>query len=98
MSVVLSNAKPLAAQLFSASPEHIHLDPVLNGRYERDIPEVQDAVKNLAASIEAHGQQTPAKVRQDKDGKVILVYGYCRYHAVKLINERRAKAGERLLK
>jgi ParB-like chromosome segregation protein Spo0J len=79
--------------LQSDLPKNIILDPVLNGRYERNTPEVKATVEALAASIKANGQNTPAKVRKTADGKPLLVFGYCRYHAVELINAEERKNG-----
>jgi hypothetical protein len=73
-------------------PENIILDPLLNGRYERDTPEVKAAVLALAADIAAHGQHTPVKFRKNDAGKPVLVFGYCRWHAVNHLNKQlRAK-------
>lgn len=84
--------KRTSTALVADLPENIVLDPVLNGRYERDNPEVKAAVEALAADIQVHGQRTPVKFRKNDAGQPVLTFGYCRYHAVALINKRlRAK-------
>lgn len=73
-------------------PENILLDAELNGRVE--VTDVED----LAADIEANGQRTPVLIRKNDAGQPVLVYGHRRWRAVKLINQRRAKRGEPLIK
>jgi ParB-like chromosome segregation protein Spo0J len=102
-AVVFANetTKRTSNVLVADYPENIILDPILNGRYERDTPEVKAAVEALAADIQAHGQTTPVKFRKNDAGQPVLVFGYSRFHAVNLINKRlRAKgtAEDQLLK
>jgi hypothetical protein len=94
MVVNFSNdtTKRTSTPLVADYPENIVLDPQLNGRYERDNPEVKAAVEALAADIQVHGQRTPVQFRKNDAGQPVLVFGYNRYHAVALINKRlRAK-------
>jgi ParB-like chromosome segregation protein Spo0J len=103
MNVSFSNdtTKRTSTLVVADYPENIVLDPQLNGRYERDNPDVKAAVEALAADIQAKGQDTPVKFRKNDAGQPVLVFGYCRYHAINLINKKlRAKgtSEEQLLK
>lgn len=102
MAVTFTNdTTKRTSTLVADLPENIVLDPQLNGRYERDNPEIKAAVEALAADILANGQRTPVKLRKNDTGLPVLVFGYCRYHAVNLINKRlRAKgtADDQLVK
>lgn len=54
-------------------------------------------IRNLAESILAQGQLQPVIVRKSKDGNVTLSAGFCRYLAVKMINEdKMSSTGEEL--
>jgi ParB-like chromosome segregation protein Spo0J len=75
-------------------PENIQIDPELTGRASYTDADLE----SLAADIEANGQRTPVKIRKDDAGQPLLVFGSRRLGAIALINKRRAKAGEPLLK
>lgn len=93
MAVIFANdTTKRTSTLVADYPENIVIDPQLNGRV--DSTEVDD----LAADIEANGQRTPVKIRKNNAGQPVLVFGHRRWRAVKLINQRRAKKGEALLK
>jgi ParB-like chromosome segregation protein Spo0J len=93
MAVVFANeTTKRTSTLVADYPEHILLDPQLNGRIE------PTDVDDLAADIEKNGQRTPVLVRKNDAGQPVLVYGHRRWRAVKLLNSRLAKKGEPLIK
>jgi ParB/RepB/Spo0J family partition protein len=62
-------------------PEHLEIDPALNGRHE--LPDVQWIID----SILRHGQLQPVTIRRT-GGKPVLVCGFSRWRAVTEINKR----------
>ncbi len=63
-------------------PEHVEVDPDLNGRHE--LPDIQWIVE----SILTHGQLQPVTIRRTA-GKPVLVAGFSRWRAVSEINKRK---------
>jgi len=66
---------------YKFAPEAIIVNPAENGRYE------DPDIEWLVADIRARGQETPVTVRND-GGKPVLVFGYQRVRAIKILNER----------
>jgi ParB/RepB/Spo0J family partition protein len=62
-------------------PEHITINPELNGRYET--PDIEWLITDMLA----HGQHTPVVIRND-GGLCVLVAGFSRWRAVSEINKR----------
>lgn len=70
-------------------PEHIQIDPAMNGRHE--LPDIQWIVD----SILKHGQLQPATIRRT-GGKPVLVAGFSRWRAVTEINAKKLYAAKPL--
>lgn len=75
-----------STQTYSALPEDIIILPHLSGR--KDYSDLQALeIPQLAHSIVANGQRTPALCRMNNDGKPVLVYGRRRVLAADYANK-----------
>lgn len=77
-----TNEKVTREDVFWFAPEDIDLDVKNNGRH--DLPDIT----GLIASIEAHGQQTPCRIRKNGQ-RAVMVEGHSRYRAIVTINKKR---------
>jgi len=75
-------------------PSEIIIDPNDNGRYHT-AKAGDKKLKELVASIERNGQETPVKVRLNAHGNPVLCFGFRRYAAIETINAERKK-GDRI--
>lgn len=75
---------------FDVDPRNIIIDDSLNGRMR---PASDESVKEMAQSMLENGQQSPAWVRYNDNGELVLVYGFRRAKAARLINNERMHPG-----
>lgn len=82
MAVTFATDTTRTDALYRVWPEDLVILPELSGRHENT------DIEELAADIDKNGQDTPALIRKDDEGRPVLVAGHRRYRAICLLNER----------
>ena len=74
------------SDMHRVSPLNLHIKPGWNMREES--PELTAHIEELANSIAEIGVKEPLTVKLEKDGKLYVTNGHCRYRAAMLVIER----------
>lgn len=90
MAKAAVKAEKSKQQVFNLPIESLVLSPLNARKTEPD----EDYIQNLAADIMANGQLQPGLVRPAGKDTWEIIFGGCRYRALKLANELRAKNEE----
>jgi ParB/RepB/Spo0J family partition protein len=85
MAMKLNAGDVVRQDEFLIDPAEILVDDALNGRWQ---PHTEEAIEQMAKSLEDEGQLQAVQVRRVHDNKVQLVLGYRRYAAATLYNQR----------